>query len=218
MIIDIYEYWKGKFWDNLKKRDIHAIRAVIDEGYLLTNEHYAMKDSFLNETEIGLKDTRAHILRAAISASAKRFHKKGALDFEVRIISNSVRNSRHIELRRKSKKIYIARINYHDSIPKEANYRPITPNFEDDLFEPKTFIDRDVDSFVATYGDAGKKEFQFGDIGIVGGKGWLYTEPLIRGMYTYTTKTEQDEMLVSLEESLAKELEGDEENAEGEKK
>lgn len=189
---------------------------MIDEAYVMTNQLYSQSNVFLSKNIIGLKDVWAPILRVAIVEAAKIYVKKGALAFELKIRPNEIKNCNHLELHRDAKTLYVARIESVYSLPRHAQYRPITPNFEDDLFVPRAFEDREIDVFVATYGDGGKHEFQFGDIGILGERTWLWAQPLIQGAYVYTSKTEKEEMLVDLADSVIREIGKDEKNAEGE--
>ena len=80
-------------------------------------------------------------------------------------------------------------------------------------FDTNSSIRSRVDTFTATYGDGGKHSFQYGNIGILGTKSWLYCEPLEVGVYRYTTDQENKDILVSLDEELEKILQkGDKNN------
>lgn len=215
MECSVEEYYKQKFWRFFDEQDIHAIRAVIDEGYSLTEILYSAKGAeFLKNTAIGTKDVRPHLLRAAIAYSAKFFQQKGALAFETRIRNNTSKNSRHIELIRHGTRVYIARVLYPGSLPIEADYRTSSTNFNDNLFDPKPIEDKDDKDivYIATYGDGGKDKFCYGNLGIMGRKSWFYSEPLTPGIYRYVTKNEEEQLINDVTESFQKQLEKDDDN------
>jgi len=208
--MDIYE---KRFSQVFKKKDIHAVRGLFDEAYVLTNLLYAEK-TFLIETEMGLIDIRPHILRASIATVAKEFSKKGYLNWRFSLALNKQKNCRHIELHQGDKILYIARVGGAERIPAKALYRK---SIEQDLFNPTKDEEEDINVFLATYGDNGNSRFMFGKLGIHGIETWLYQKALEEGPYkaiTVTTKHKKEELLVDLQDSI-KEVFRKNENGDG---
>lgn len=200
MIIEFEKYYEQEFFKVFKKRDIYAIRGMLDEAYVLNNELYS-RDTFLNDTEIGTKDVRAHILRAAIAKVARLYCSKKILPYDFATPVNTIGNCRHVELKFNDKTLYLARIDYPNCVPQKAQYRPSVPSLQMNLFDYQEVDEKSIDVFLATYGDGGNDEFKFGNIGILGEVSWLYSCPLKQGIYRYITKTEQEEILVELTET-----------------
>lgn len=210
--LGIYEYIQKQFSNEFSKSTIHAIRAMFDFGYEQADYMYNVdnNNNCLISTDIG-KDIWADILRAGIAASAKFFCKKGILPFEFYTKLNSSQNSHHIELHHSDKILYVARIDYASCIPTKALYRPTYNDIQENLFYPSNQNFNEINVFVATYGDNGKHYFQYGNIGILGENSWLLSSPLERGAYR-ASKSEQDDVLVSINEEFKKSLEKDENN------
>ncbi len=209
---EIEEHYKRLFFKVFKKRDTYAIRGMFDESYTICNELYS-RNTFLNDTEIGIKDIRADILRAAVAKTAKLYCKKGILPFDFTTPPNSIGNCRHVELRFGDKSLYLARVDYPSCIPKKVQYRPCVPSLQMNLFyDFQHDKEESIDVFLATYGDSGANKFKFGNIGILGEVSWLFAYPLQQKMYRYITRTEKDELLVELDDSIIRE---DEDNAGG---
>jgi len=212
------KYYECEFFKAFRKRDVFAIRGMLDEAYVLVNKLYSAK-TFLNDTEIGTKDVRAHNLRAAIAKVAKSYCTKGILPYNFAMRPNNIGNCRHVELQFNSNTLYLARIDCTNSVPQKAQYRPTVPDREWNLFEEiKLVEEKPIDVFLATYGDGGEEKFKFGTIGILGEVSWLYDHPLVQGAYTYTSPKEKEDILVELTESAEMEIGKDEKNAEGEEK
>lgn len=216
---EIRRFYECEFFKVFRQRDIHAIRGMIDEAYVLNNELYT-RNTFLQETEIGRKDVRAHNLRAAIAKVAKLYCTKGILPYVFTTASNSIGNCRHVELKFNNNTLFLARIDSPGNIPCKAQYRPTVPDFEYDLFalnqKPLLCEEQPIDVFLATYGDIDRESFRFGDIGILGGESWLFSTPLKQGVYRYIEKKESDDLLVELTENAEKEIGKDEKNEKGE--
>lgn len=210
---EIYKHYEYEFLKSFSKNDVHAIRGMLDEAYILNHELYS-RNTFLNDTEIGMKDVKAHNLRAAIAKVAKLYCSKGIFPYKFATPLNLIRNCRHVELSFSQKTLYLARIEYSNSRPRKAQYRPIVRSRQENLFYPQETIEESVNVFLATYGDGGADEFKFGDIGILGEVNWLYSCPLKRGVYKYISKSEKEEILVELNESALREGE-DYEKGEG---
>ena len=215
---EIRKFFEQEFYKVFKQRDLHAIRGMLDEAYILNNELYS-RNTFLQETEIGRKDVRAHILRAAIAKVAKLYCSKGILPYTFATPSNSIGNCRHIELKFRNNTLFIARVDYPGSVPCKAQYRPTVPDIEYDLFDqnqkPLSCDEQSIDVFLATYGDVDRESFRFGDIGILGEGSWLFSMPLKQGVYRYSEKKESEMLLVELTEDAEKEIREDEQNEKG---
>lgn len=211
---DAYEFFQKQFVKEFSNNDIHAIRAMLDLGYEKADYLYSLdqKNNCLIDTAIGKKDIWADILRAGIASAAKFFCKKGILLFEFQLKSNSCNNSRHIELYRDGKTLYFARTEYPDYIPPKALYRPTYNNIQENLFWAKPLAPKEINNFVATYGDNGEHAFQYGKVGILGEKSWLHSVPLVGGAYKMLSKSENEVVLVDLEENFVKFLEKDDIN------
>lgn len=199
LMTELEEYCKSEFLKTFRKQDIHAIRGMFDEAYMINNKLYSM-DTFLKETEIGLKDVRTDNLRAAIAKVAKLYCTKGILPYKYISPPNTLGNCRHIELRFDKKALFLARIEYPSCVPKKTLFRPAMPNMEIDMFTEQEEIRRPINVYTATYGDGGADEFRFGKIGILGEISWLYSYPLVRGAYKYISQSEEEEILVDLAE------------------
>ena len=215
--MEIHDSYKKKFKEAFPKQTIHAIRAAFDLGYESVDNLYRNTSiaNFLSETLIGI-DIRADILRASLACSFKTFCYKGILPYIFNTPENTARNSHHIRLDSIygiEHALYLARVEYPQEIPRSTLYRPQYDDIELSLFDTNSSIRSRVDTFTATYGDGGKHSFQYGNIGILGTKSWLYCEPLEVGVYRYTTDQENKDILVSLDEDLEKILQkGDKNN------
>ena len=184
--------------------DIHAIRAMIDDGYEAVNKLYtlAITDNFLLDTYIGRRDIRAHLLRAAIASSAKKYCQKGVIDFLFSEVPNAAMNCRHIKLSKDDSSLYLARVERPDEIPHKTLYRPIVGMVQGNLFEEPDWDLEKIKTYTATYGDSGDDCFRFGNIGVLGESNWWYCEPLELGAYKVLSKQEKGELLVELNEEL----------------
>ena len=197
-------------------RDIHAIRAMIDDGYEAVKELYALRitDNFLLDTHIGRHDIRAHLLRAAIASSAKKYCQKGVIGFSFSEEPNAAMNCRHIKLSKDDSSLYLARVERHDEIPHKTLYRPVVGMVQGNLFEETDWNLGKINTYTATYGDGGEEYFRFGNIGILGESNWWYCEPLEPGAYKVFSKQEKGELLVELNDELLQKMKKSDEKSE----
>ena len=193
---------RQQFEEFFKSKTIHAIRAMFDNGYENADLLYQReKDSLLQLTKIG-KEIWADVLRASMANSARIFCIKGILPFKFATKTNHAKNSSHVELTHDAGfKLFLARVESPREVPHSALYRPNIDVVQMSLFDDEP-ADTMVRTYTATYGDSGKHEFCFGNVGVAGKREWIVKRSLEQGPYRYTNNQEDDEMLISLTDSF----------------
>lgn len=218
--MDFTDYFQQQFRNRFKTQRIHAIRAMVDSAYENADKlyHGSLDDNLFCATLIG-KDIWADVLRASIACAGKVFCKKGILPYRFATPENLARNIHHVRFDAvdDAYSLYLARVEYPQENPHSALYRPKYNDIRISLFDNNDKPEKRVDTFTATYGDGGDHVFKYGNIGILGENSWLYHESLDSGAYQYTTKQDNDDMLVEFDETFKKFLEKDDESGGGKK-
>lgn len=173
---------------------------MFDEAYMVTNDALD-KLKWLESNPVAF-GARPDILRAACSYAAKLWCDKGILPFKCDFLPNAIKNCYHVEMLGDGVRLFVARVEAPYAIAPHSIFRrnachqiTLFPDEQTEL----------VNGFLATYGDGGKKEFQFGRIGMPGQKGWLDSISLDRGAYKFTSNQEHEDLLVSLLDGVTKE-------------
>lgn len=194
----MYEYHEAHLKAAFPQEVRNAIRGMFDEAYTITNE-LIQREKWLTENPVA-RDIRPDILRAASARTAQLWCSKGILPFHCSFPTNSIKNCHHVELNGEDVILLLARVDAPSSIPPSSTFRDnifdiSIPLFSEYVIEKNPNIKQ---GFLATYGDRGQNEFQFGRVGIPGAKSWLAALPLERGPYGYISAKDHDEMLVEL--------------------
>ncbi|SMD16142.1 hypothetical protein [Sporomusa malonica] len=194
----MYEYHEAILKASFPEEVRNAIRGMFDEAYTMTNE-LIQREKWLTENPVA-RDIRPDILRAASARTAQLWCAKGILPFRCSFQTNSIKNCHHVELNGEGVILLLARVDAPKSIPPSSTFRDNVFDINIPLF-PEYAIEKNPNikqGFLATYGDRGKYEFQFGRVGIPGAKTWLAELPLARGPFGYITQKDHEEMLVEL--------------------
>jgi hypothetical protein len=191
---------KKCFTKNLR----NALRGMFDEAYTMTNE-LIQREKWLTTNPVA-REIRSDLLRAASACTAQYWCNKGILPFNCSFPPNAIKNCHHVELTGNNVILLLARVESEKAMPASSIFRDNIIDINMSLFPeyPVNQKTNNKQGFLATYGDRGRAEFQFGRVGIPGRKAWLAELPLERGLFQYINKKEHEELLVELLETAGK--------------